>query len=279
MKRNKPNVGHINFLNCLPLTYGFSRGHEDLTIVADMPANLNRAVVAGNLDISPVSSIVYALNSDRLLLLPDVSITADGDVQSIILVSRQPITELDRHKIVLTAKSATSHCLLKIIMKKAYGAEPQYEIRAVGASSGIPDDAAAVLLIGDDALFVHHHPEEGLFYYDLGREWKRLTGTRMVYAVWVVRKAFAETNPVGMRAAYHAISDGFRYGCAHKNAAIASISETTSFTPEQLRDYLTVIQWDFAAEHHLALLTFYQMAQELGLLPDVPELTIAEVAR
>ena len=36
----KPNVGHINYLNCLPLTYTFTKNPSDkFNLFKDVPAN------------------------------------------------------------------------------------------------------------------------------------------------------------------------------------------------------------------------------------------------
>lgn len=276
----KPRVGRIDFLNCLPLTYSFQ--HEpgnDISVTADVPARLNSAVIAQRLDVSPVSSIVYARNSGELLVLPDVSITADGMVQSIILVSKKPMEELTGDKVVLTAKSATSHCLLKIVMQKAYGALPEYEIRAVDPAQPVPKDAAASLLIGDDALFVNHHHESGLYYYDIGTEWKKLTGLCMVYAVWVANRSFAQDRPRDLQVVYERIVKGFRDGYRDKSRAIAMILDQKPFSAAQLEEYLEVIKWDFAARHKQALRKFYELSFELGLIKTIPEIKMAEVIR
>jgi chorismate dehydratase len=111
-----PRVGHINFLNVLPLTWSYAHGADQgLAITRGVPAVLNNDIVNHRLDVSNVSSIIYARDSEELVVLPDVCVSSDGDVQSILLVSRKPIGDLRDDKIILTAKSATSHCLLKII--------------------------------------------------------------------------------------------------------------------------------------------------------------------
>jgi chorismate dehydratase len=53
--------------------------------------------------------------------------------------------------------------------------------------------ADAALLIGDIAL-KHYVDAKDFYLYDLGGEWKRLTGKKMVYAVWAVNRPFAETR-------------------------------------------------------------------------------------
>ena len=120
-----PRVGHIHFLNVLPLTWSYAHGADrGLSITRGVPAVLNNDILTHRLDVSNVSSIIYARDSEELVILPDVCISTDGDVQSILLVSRKPIHSLQNDKIILTAKSATSHCLLKIILRAAYGAIP-----------------------------------------------------------------------------------------------------------------------------------------------------------
>ena len=115
-----PRVGHINFLNVLPLSWSYAHGADKgLILTRGVPAVLNNDIVNHRLDVSNVSSIIYARDSDELVILPDVCISTDGAVQSIILVSRKPIEDIKDDKIILTAKSATSHCLLKIILRSA----------------------------------------------------------------------------------------------------------------------------------------------------------------
>ena len=111
MNEMRPRVGHIQFLNCLPLDYALMEGGfaAGLEVVCDVPAVLNGKLLAGELDVSPVSSIIYAQHADKLLLLPDLSISAETALESILLVSKKPIEELEGGKVLLTSKSATSH--------------------------------------------------------------------------------------------------------------------------------------------------------------------------
>ena len=202
---NKPRLGHIHFLNVLPLTYGLNNLNlkEGLELRNGVPAVMNNDLLTGRVDASEVSSIVYARNYEDLLVLPDLCVRADGEVRSILLVSKKPIEEINEDKIILTAQSATAHCLLKIIMAKAYDASPRYYTRNLTPAHPVPNDATASLLIGDDALYVYHHQQKDkYYYYDLGREWKKLTDRCMVYAVWTVHKSFAQANPEGVQFIY-----------------------------------------------------------------------------
>ncbi|SFT85401.1 chorismate dehydratase [Selenomonas sp. GACV-9] len=276
-----PRVGHINFLNVLPLTWSYAHGADQgLTITRGVPAVLNNDIVNHRLDVSNVSSIIYARDSEELVVLPDVCVSTDGDVQSILLVSRKPIDDLRDDKIILTAKSATSHCLLKIILRGAYGAIPNYYVRHITPEDPIPEDATASLLIGDDALWLYHHQQPDLYYYDLGSEWKKMTGKKMVYALWVANQEFAEQNPAMLQLVYDRIHHAFQHGLEHKREAIESVLATKPFTYEQLDDYLgPTIRWNLTEEYIDGLRTFYDLAHQMNLIEHIPEIKLANVRR
>ena len=124
---------------------------------------------------------------------------------------------------------------MKIILRLAYGAIPNYYVRHITPEDPIPEDATASLLIGDDALWLYHHPREGFYYYDLGLEWKKMTGKKMVYALWVASRRFAESHPESLQLVYDRIHTAFQTAEAHKDAAIREIlPKKPAFTYEQL---------------------------------------------
>lgn len=269
-----PRIGHINFLNVLPLNYGYQTCAEDLNIVYGVPTFLNAELRAGRIDFSNISSIEYARQSENLLILPNLCVRADKDVTSIVLVSRKPIENIRDDKIILTSKSATAQRLLKIILHESYDAAPDYETREVKPEKPVEDDATAALFIGDDALYIYLHPPANFYVYDLGKEWHKLTGRQMVYALWAVRKNFTGD----FQATYEKILRAFEFGIEHKAAAINSVSDKKPFTFAELDKYLGgVIKWDLTSEAVDALKIYYQKAAALKLIAREPELNFAEV--
>ena len=270
----QPRVGHINFLNILPLTYSYDNGYSaGLELKYAVPSILNNDIKTGQLDISHISSIEYAKQSAELLMLPDICIRSDADVESIVLVSKKPINKITNDKIIMTAKSSTSHCLLKIIMSESYGAAPQYQIDHIGLNNLIPGNATASLFIGDDALHIYHNKPDNLYLYDLGREWHKLTGRSMVYAVWTVRRKFAEEFPDVVHFAYDKIMAGLREGLKNKAAAINSVIGQKDFSFDVLNNYLgSVIKWDLTDYHIQSLKLFYKMAYKLELIEHNPNI-------
>ena len=268
------NVGHINFLNVLPLTYFYENGGaKKFSVTNGVPAFVNEKMKSGFLDVALMSSIEFARQSQNLILLPKICICADGDVTSIILVSRKPIEKLDSERVAITAKSATAHCLLKIILAESYNLKPNYVTENLNVENPVPDESTAALFIGDEALYLHLHRRADFLYYDLGNEWKKLTGCQMVYAVWAARKDFAKNYPENLKATCAAIYDGFKFGLENKNAAINSVLKSKPFSFAELDKYLGgIIKWDLTAEGIDALKTFYKLAHKNNLLDKIPQI-------
>lgn len=264
-------VGHINFLNVLPLNYFYAtEGAKDFELTLDVPAVVNAKIKNNLLDVSLISSIEYARQSENLLLVPKICVRAEGDVTSIILVSKKPIDKLDGERVAITAKSATAHALLKIILAESYNVKPEYVVESLNTKNPVPADDTAALFIGDEALYLHLHRQKKFFYYDLGREWQKLTGKQMVYAVWAARKDFVRNNLELFQKTCKIIYFGLKFGLQNKAVAINSVLKNVPFTFEELDNYLGgVIKWDLTAEGIDALKVFYHLAQKNGLLQEI----------
>jgi chorismate dehydratase len=189
------NLGRIVYMNVAPVYYGLDHGLKPdwLNIVSAPPSILNNMMVKNELDISPVSSVAYAKNQDEWLLLPDLSISCFGRVMSVILVSETPFEKLTDNKVIITDSSAAAAELLKLLfsIKKV---KPVFETMPIQCPDEIKKSADAALIIGDKALkekwelhFDH--------IYDLGRMWLELTDLPFVFALWAVRKSFADKKP------------------------------------------------------------------------------------
>ena len=268
------NVGHINFLNVLPLNYFYATNNpENFSLNMGVPAFVNAQIKKNLLDVSLISSIEYARQSQNLILLPKICIRADDKVTSIILVSRKPIENLDGERVAITSKSATAHCLLKIILAESYNLKPDYVVENLNVENPVPNDSTAALFIGDDALYLHLHRHENFLYYDLGEEWHKLTGRQMVYAVWAARESFAQEFPDELRDTCKKIYEGLQFGLREKSAAINSVLDKVPFTFDELDKYLGgVIKWDLTAEGIDALKIFYELAHKNNLLEKIPQI-------
>lgn len=193
----RPRVGHIQFLNCLPIYWGLVRSGSllDIELTKDTPDNLNRLLVEGELDIGPISLVEYLRNADDLLLLPDIAVGSDGPVLSVDLVAQRPLAELDGRPVALGSTSRTSVLLAKLWLQEVHGVRPQY-FSCPPDLTAMMLEADATVVIGDVALrATYEGASRGLQVHDLGQAWRSWTGLPMVFAVWAARRDFAEANP------------------------------------------------------------------------------------
>ncbi|MHB8792057.1 MAG: menaquinone biosynthesis protein [Thermoleophilia bacterium] len=264
------SIGHFEFLNGYPLYYGLEKGEGwgCFNLVHGVPTTLNRLLLEGELDISPISSIEYAGHADRLLLFPRLSITSDGAVDSIRLISRVPMDEVG--SVALTGQSATSVVLLKILLSQKYGLKPVYSRLETGVAEAL-ETTDAVLLIGDQALEACYH---GTWEHcrDLGSEWKEFTGLPMVFALWAVSREFFaeradETFEVEERLLY-----SVDYCRSHWDEVVAAAAKVYPFDEPLLRSYFAKLRYDFTDEYRRGLEEFYRRAAEIGAIEAAPKL-------
>ncbi|MGW3853005.1 menaquinone biosynthetic enzyme MqnA/MqnD family protein [Streptomyces fagopyri] len=201
-KRRRPRVGHIEFLNCLPLFWGLARTGSllDLDLRTDSPDGLNKALAAGDLDIGPISLVEFLRHSDDLVALPDIAVGSDGDVMSCLILSQVPLEQLDGERVALGSTSRTSVRLARLLLEEKVGVRPEYVVRAPDLRT-MMSEARAAVIIGDVALSaaLHEAPGLGLQVHDLGRMWKEWTGLPFVFAVFAARRDFLAREPALVR--------------------------------------------------------------------------------
>jgi chorismate dehydratase len=216
----RPRVGHIQFLNCLPLYWGLIRSGAllDVDLTKDTPDRLNDALVRGDLDIGPISLVEYLRHAGDLLVLPGIAVGSDGPVLSVNLVSKVPTEDLDGKHVALGSTSRTSVLLAQLLLEERHGVSPTYATMPPDLTTMLLEADAAVL-IGDAALRAAHEAEaKGLYVTDLGAAWKEWTGLPMVFAVWAARRDFAERHPGLVKDVHEAFT-------ASRDLSLANVAE------------------------------------------------------
>jgi len=275
----KIRLGYIDYLNCLPIYYAIENGIIPVAagMVKGPPTKLNEMFINGKLDITPISSIEFARHSDIAVILPELSISADGDVESILLFSKVPVTELDGLKVCLPSSSATSTALLKILFQHYYQIQVEYSIQKPNLYQMLTK-ADAALLIGDDALLARaggiDWGSKSLYVTDLGRAWREFTGQKMIYALWVIHKRFIAENPGEIDNISRMFREARDYGFANVPVLIEKAHTKTGLPQEVLTNYFNTIRYDFREDEQKALLTFYDYAYKSGLIEDRVKLNI-----
>jgi chorismate dehydratase len=248
-------LGRIGYVNMAPV---FFRLSADVEEVVGVPTELNRRVVAGELDVAPISSIAYARNADRLRLLPRLCVSSEGAVESIQLVSRVPLPRI--RTVGVTPESATSVVLTKVLL-------PDAEHVPLG------EEAEAKLLIGDAAL--RSAFEDPTPHHDLGRLWLERTGLPMVFAVW----AAPEPTHPDLPELEDALVGSVRAAREEPELLAYEASERYGYPPGFLARYFEKLRYRFGPRERAGLYTFLEMARDVGELDELPELRFVSAVR
>ncbi|MEV0901426.1 menaquinone biosynthesis protein [Actinoplanes sp. NPDC049802] len=267
----RPRVGHIQFLNCLPIYWGLMRSGAllDVDLHKDTPERLSAELVAGGLDIGPITLVEYLRHADELLLLPDLAVGSDGPVLSVNLVSTRPPAELDGRPVALGSTSRTGVMLAQMLLSERYGAEPEY-FRCPPDLSQMLLEADAGVLIGDPALrAMHEAPGNGLQVIDLAEAWKEWTGLPMVFAVWAVRREFAAAHP-GLVKDVHVAFQRSRDLCLGELDEVAeAAARWEPFDAATLANYFRALDFSLGQRQIAGLREFARRAAERGEVPSL----------
>lgn len=244
-------MGHIQFLNCLPLYWGLARTGTllDLDLSKDTPEKLSEQLIRGELDIAPVTLVEFLRAADDLVAFPNLAVGCDGPVMSCVIVSQKPLEQLDGARVALGSTSRTSVRLAQLLLAEKVGVRPEYY-------SCPPDlglmmqEADAAVLIGDAALRANLHdgPKLGLEVHDLGQMWKDWTGLPFVFAVWATRREYLEREPLVVEKVHEAFLASRDLSLEEVAKVAEQAARWETFDEAVLERYFTTLDFRFGAE-------------------------------
>lgn len=265
-------VGRIPYANLVPIFHalGDSPVAAEAAFVEGHPFELNRMLRSGNLDLSPSSSIEYAVRPDDYRLCPGISVSCRSRVMSVLLLSNGPLRELPPDPVAVTGTSDTSVLLLEILLRESLGRR-----NALVRTHLPPAEALrtypAYLAIGDEAIRASLD-RTAPHVTDLGEWWKRETGKPFVFALWIAARAAWE---------------GPRRDALSRFAAALTEAKRTAqdairrheypwggpgWIPPAFRDaYWQCLSYELD-EEAAGLALFYRMAERIGRIPAAPPL-------
>jgi chorismate dehydratase len=264
-------LGHIDYSNCFPVhCLLLDRGlPEDIVLRTGVPADLNRWLATGGIDVAPASSIEFARNAERYRLMPDLVIGARGAVGSILLESVLDPADLDGHEVAVPTASATSVVLLRLLLERRLGVRPRYRWFDQTREDPIRAGAAATLWIGDVALrrASNVHEREQL---DLGAAWAEWTGLPFAFALWQISAGTELDTKLQWLHGLLLESRAFFY--AELDALAQRHAAHFSLPPSSLSAYWRSLDFELDEEMQRGLLHFYHLAAELAETPPVSQL-------
>jgi len=272
-------VGHIQFLNCLPLYWGLVQSSAllDVELHKDTPDRLNDALVAGELDVGPISLVEYLRHAEDLVLLPDLAVGSDGPVLSCNLVSQVPPAALGAARVALGSTSRTTVLLAQLWLADVHGVHPAY-FDCPPELGAMMQEAAAAVLIGDAALrATYDAPARGLIVRDLGAAWRDWTGLPMVFAVWAARREFAARHPGLVKDVHAAFLDSRDLALDRIEEVAARAARWETFDAATLATYFRRLDFSLGSRQLAGLREFARRAAGYGAVPTGVQLVFADV--
>ncbi|TAM59140.1 CofH family radical SAM protein [bacterium] len=262
--------GRISYTNDLPVYTAFDRGDVVYPgrLESAVPADLNRKLLAGELELSPVSSFFYAQHHEELVLLPDICIGARTQVLSVVLLSDVPPALLSGRAVHVTTESASGRALLELLLRRRYGVEPVFVEHGDPLSAFLNAEGPA-LVIGDRAIDAREQARAS-DVYDLGTLWNEWTGEEMVYAVWAASRAAVESRRNDVAACVDALRKSLAWGLTHKDDVIAAAERQKPRGPGFYQVYYDTLVFNFDERAQRGLARFYDELGAAGMLDAVP---------
>ncbi len=257
-------ISLVDFLNARPLTWGLL--HEppaDVSITRDLPSVCADKLASGEADVGLIPSIEYQ-RIPGLRVVPGLGIAASSEVRSVLLVSS--VSRERIRSVALDPASRTSAALVRILLKRVYGLEPEYrEADATHPASPPasrlppPGDADARLIIGDPALKARLN---GQVVLDLAAEWRAFSGHSFVFAFWAAREGVDADRVVAL------LERSYAAGRERFEDLVREEAAQTGLSAAVVADYLLhSLHYELDASDRQGLDLYYRLAAEEGLIP------------
>jgi len=288
---NSLRISIVQYLNTAPLVRGFThgplRGKYQLSFT--VPSQCAEALRTNAADIAIIPAIEYARIPD-LVVLPGLSIASKRAVRSLLLVSTKPVRTVT--SIALDRSSRSTQALVRILCRKWWGITPEFSEAEPDLSKMLQKTDAA-LLIGDPALSLALRVEKqakrdhsgilqcsgqapgfpevpALYLYDMVEEWRGLTRLPAVLAVWAARPQIVTPEVV------RDFQASLAFGLRQLNEIAAEASQEMNLPAADLHRYLAEnIDYGLDGENLQGLRLYFNLAAELGLIPNAPEIVAA----
>ncbi|MCM2674334.1 menaquinone biosynthesis protein [Alkalicoccobacillus plakortidis] len=261
-------IGEIEYANIQPFFDKLDRPQlvaEGFQLTTDVPSRINQKLAGGSVDLAGISSFSYAQHAEDYSILPDLSVSSKGEVRSLYLFSKVPIDQLNEKGVALTASSATTVHLLKIILLSFYELNVQYHTMKPNLDEMLLTHDAA-LLIGDDAIRAAR-TANNLYMYDLGELWYQHTGLPMSYAVFAVRNEVLSTHENELEKIYQALVNSKQLSESNQYQDLSKrFTLKQGGTFDFWQSYFQNLWYHFNEENKRGLLYYYKLAYEYGFL-------------
>jgi chorismate dehydratase len=248
-------VGCVKYLNARPLIRGWPGNAE-----FDHPSALCHRLAEGKLDVALVSSFEF-LRNRIYRIIDDISISSDGPVYSVVVAHRGEFSDIK--EIELDPASETAVNLLRCLLAEL-GLKPRLTA-GIRENAGLP---RARLIIGDQAIRFRQDHADLFQFWDLGEQWKKLTGLPFVYALWLIRPEVRDAKSIAQRLR-KLRDENLADVPAIVSDAVADVAGNKQEITQEFLDryYNEHLRFGFGTREKQGLQTFADLCAKHGVLP------------
>lgn len=250
-------LGSVSFLNAQPLTYAIEHNliEHEFDLIQTPPSELSQKLYNKEIDLGLIP-VAELLKRKNYRVVPAISISSLGKVDSVIIVAKKDIKEL--RSIAVDHRSQSSTALLRIVLEIFYGNNPEY-IPTDIEKDGMMDDVDGAMLIGDSGLREYYNLSEEYKIYDLGEIWTNETDLPFVYAV------FAGHRDVILDGNLDSLLESKNYGLGVVDKIADIESQKLGINYDICYKYLTDrIRYDLGKQEIRGLVKYSELLEELG---------------
>lgn len=261
-----------------PLEAGWAGLPNGVTVRTEDPARLEKALLAGQLDIAPVNPVLYATHMNSLSLLPYPVKATDLASDCIFFVSTKRPDQLDQATVAVSPNSQTGEMLLKLLANKYYGLNPKpFPVASEAAAlEALQGQADTCIISGEAAMRAAGWAKaKGHFVEDLTKAWWITTGLPLPTYLLAVRKEWTRTDPEATnlaRSLMLSFRRAIQSGQEQRSTLLDRASNKTGLPVPALDDHFRLQRYELNEGHLRGLLEFYRRATAQGLLPNLQDL-------
>lgn len=266
-------LGEIGFINALPLALAsdaLAGVNIEKTVLS--PTGLNQAMLENRLDISAVSSAFYLRHQEQFELMEEVSISAEQPVESVLLFLPEGFEGLTPDTpIAIPDSSETSIALMQYIIycRAGFKLSDTMKVYSMGEGKEYLRQKIPLLAIGNEALTLKNRfGQENNNCVDLAEAWLSQMKIPFVFAVWIARKEWVQSNPELFQLINQLLiaqKHSFQRDLAVQFRIIAEARQHCPHLPEKLlRHYFTgALSYNLGEPHRMALTRFRKILEWL----------------
>ncbi len=261
----KNRIGALNGFINQPLVYKFqSSSASTEELLFGIAQSHVEKLLNKELDAAFVNPIDYALNSSDLILHPSIAVSSSGFSGAARLYLRKELKTIS--SLAVNATSAAEVVLARIALAEKYDSEPSI-IPVAGKVDAMLAKADSALIVGDDIFQM----QTNFPFIDLVDEWNDITELPYVHTLCAFRSGNVKKDTMDL------IVESRNSGL--QNVTAISYAQTTSLNraADDLTKYLSHFSYSFTEDVRASLEEFFRLAYYYGMLPDVPDINLADV--